>query len=100
MGAHLLKVGSKRRRKQADIVGQNEEQEVALMQSQNQQQRIAELEEQLHSIQLERDSNAAAAQILTQMIQTGEAEQDESGAVHVSKSKAGMANIIGNRDDF
>ena len=34
------------------------------------------------------------------MIQTGEAEQDESGAVHVSKSKAGMANIIGNRDDF
>ena len=45
MGAHLLKAGSKRRRKQADIVGQNEEQEVAVMQSQDQQQRITELEQ-------------------------------------------------------
>ena len=31
IGAHLLKAGSKRKRKQADIVGQNEEQEVALI---------------------------------------------------------------------
>ena len=33
----MLKVGSKRRRKQADIVGQNERQELVLIQSQEQQ---------------------------------------------------------------
>ena len=34
------------------------------------------------------------------MIQTGEAEQDESGAVHVSKRKGNLPNIIGNGEDF
>ena len=46
-GAYLLKAGSKRRRKQADISGQNEEQEMAGAQAQEQSQRIAELEQEL-----------------------------------------------------
>ena len=41
----MLKAGSKRRRKQADIAGQIEEQEMAGAQAQEQSQRIAELEQ-------------------------------------------------------
>ena len=74
VGAHLLKVGSKRRRKQADIKGQNEREELSQVQFEEQSQRIAELEAQLNNVQLERDSNVAAAEILTQMIRTGDAE--------------------------
>ena len=34
------------------------------------------------------------------MIQDGEAEQDATGAVRVSKSKLDGANLIGNADDY
>jgi len=34
------------------------------------------------------------------MIAAGEAEQDESGAVHISKRRTSMPNIVGNDDDF
>ena len=70
------------------------------MQFEEQSQRIAELEAQLNNVQLERDSNVAAAEILTQMIRTGDAEQDEHGAIVVSKSKFGHTNIVGNEEDF
>ena len=100
VGAHLLKVGSKRRRKQADIEGQNEAEEIAALQSEESQLRIAQLEQQLQGVQLERDNNANAAQILTQMINDGEAVQDATGAVRVSKSKLDGANLIGNADDY
>ena len=33
IGAHLLKAGSKRRRKQVDMVGQNESDELSAMES-------------------------------------------------------------------
>ena len=100
VGAHLLKVGSKRRRKQADIAGQNEREELSQVDLLEQSQRILELEQQLSGVQLERDNNAAAAQILTRMIETGEAEQDASGAVRVSKRRPGSPNIMGNEEDF
>ena len=100
VGAHLLKVGSKRRRKQADIAGQNEREELSQVDQVEQSQRILELEHQLSNVTIERDNNAAAAQILTRMIETGDAEQDASGAVRVSKRRPGSPNIIGNDDDF
>ena len=34
------------------------------------------------------------------MIRTGDAEQDETGAIVVSKSKFGHTNIVGNEEDF
>ena len=40
-------------------------------------------------------SNKAAADILTEMIQTGEAEQDMDGVVRVSKRRPELPNIIG-----
>lgn len=98
-GAYLLKSGSKRRRKQADIRGQNSEQEMADLEAFEHQQKISQLEEELSRVQQERDNNRAAAQILTNMIENGDAEMDASGSVKVSKRKSSSANIIGNLDD-
>ena len=39
-------------------------------------------------------SNKAAADILTEMIQTGDAEQDMDGVVRVSKRRPELPNII------
>ena len=98
-GAYLLKSGSKRRRKQVDIRGQNSEQEMADLEASEHQQKISQLEEELSRVQQERDNNRAAAQILTNMIENGDAEMDASGSVKVSKRKSLGANIIGNLDD-
>ena len=46
-GAHLLKAGSKRRRKQVDMVGLDGPADVSAVVELEQSQRIAELEEQL-----------------------------------------------------
>ena len=62
--------------------------------------RINELQQELSSVQLERDNNKAAAEILTQMIASGEAQQDDSGAVHLSKRKTEIPNVMGNDDDY
>ena len=43
-GAHLLKTGSKRRRKQVNMVGQNEPEELSAMEDMEQASRIEELE--------------------------------------------------------
>ena len=72
MGAHLLKVGSKRRRKQADIQGQNDPEELSQTMMQEQEQRIAELEQQLSSVQIERDNNIGASTILTELVQAAQ----------------------------
>ena len=50
-GAHLLKAGSKRRRKQADIAGQDGPADISAVVELEQSQRIAELEEQLAASQ-------------------------------------------------
>lgn len=47
VGAHLLKPGSKRRRRQADIVGQNSEAEMVEIQAAEQSMRIQALEQEL-----------------------------------------------------
>ena len=99
-GAHLLKAGSKRRRTQAQIGGQDEPEELSAAVVAEQSERIAELEAQLAASQLEAANGAAASQILTDMISAGDAEQDESGAVRVSKRKADMPNIIGTLGDL
>ena len=64
-----------------------------------QQQLIDHLKEELARTQQERDSNRAASQILTNMIEIGDAEMDASGVVKVSKRRSQTANIIGNLDD-
>jgi hypothetical protein len=63
------------------------------------QQLIDNLKEELARTQQERDSNRAASQILTNMIEIGDAEMDASGVVKVSKRRSQAANIIGNLDD-
>ena len=62
--------------------------------------KLAQMEEELKEAQLEASNNKAAAEILTQMIADGDAVQDDSGAVKVSKTKYDSANVIGNLNDF
>ena len=45
-------------------------------------------------------SNKAAADILTEMIQTGDAEQDMDGVVRVSKRRPELLNIINNLSEL
>ena len=58
------------------------------------------MEEELKEAQQSASNNKAAADILTQMIADGDAEQDELGAVKVSKRRPDAANLIGNMNDF
>ena len=58
--------------------------------------RIQALEQELSQVQERAANNESAANILTQMLERGEAEQDGDGNVHVSKRKSGGTNIIGN----
>ena len=99
-GAHLLKAGSKRRRTQVIIRGQDAMEELSASVDQEQSQRIVELEEQLAASQQEATSNKAAAQILTEMINVGDAEQDMDGVVRVSKRRSDTANIITTMPDL
>ena len=57
-------------------------------------------EQELSEVQQERDNNKAAAQILTQMIADGDAEQDETGNVRISKRKSDHTNVIGNFEEL
>ena len=99
-GAHLLKVGSKRRRKQVVIQGQDDLEELSAAVELEQSQQISELQSQLAASQQEIANNKAAADILTNMINTGDAEQDMDGIVRVSKRRPGEANIIGTLGEF
>ena len=62
--------------------------------------RISAMEEELKEAQQSASNNKAAADILTQMIADGDAEQDELGAVKISKRRPDAANLIGNMNDF
>ena len=70
------------------------------MEDLEQSSRIEELELRLAASQQESESNKVAAEILTNMIQTGDAEQDLHGNVRVSKRKSDMANVIGTLGDL
>ena len=96
-GAHLLKPGSKRRRRQVDIAGQNEQADVVGLQLQDQQQQIEALQAELSQRQEEAAQNQMAASILTDLMDRGDVEQDADGNVRVSKRKSGAPNIIENQ---
>ena len=62
--------------------------------------RITAMAEELKQAHQEASNNKAAADILTQMIADGDAEQDALGAVKVSKRRTDIGNVIGNLNDF
>ena len=95
----MLKPGAKRRRRQADIQGQNSEAEMNDLQAADQSMRIQALEQELSQVQERAVNNESAANILTLMLERGEAEQDNDGNVHVSKRKSGGTNIITNLEN-
>ncbi len=61
---------------------------------------IQDLQEKLQRAEAERDSNKAAAEILTDMMEKGDVEQDANGFVKVSKQRPGGANVVGNMEDL
>ena len=99
-GAYLLKAGSKRRRKQADIPGQILEQEMADLQVDDQSQRIAQLEQELARVNEEASQGKMALDALNEGLRMGELEQNMDGSISASKHRPGNANVIGNLDEL
>ena len=99
-GAYLLKAGSKRRRKQADIPGPDAQQEMFDHEFSQQSSVIQDLQDKLARAEAESANNKAAADILTDMMNKGDVEQDDSGFVKVSKKRPDGANVMGNMEDL
>ena len=61
---------------------------------------IQDLQDKLARAEAESANNKAAADILTDMMNKGDVEQDDSGFVKVSKQRPDAANVMGNMEDL
>ena len=87
IGVHLLKVGSKRRRSKKEMSASQNKEESKDEQTEHLKFQYDQLQQELAKTKAEAENNKAATQILTQMIESGEAVQEADGRVSVSKSK-------------
>ena len=81
ISANLLKLGTKRRRTKAEMALLKEEEEFKGEARASKDSRIKELEGMLDAAYKESKSNAAAADILTDMISKGHVKQNTDGTV-------------------
>ena len=88
IGVHLLKVGSKRRRTKKEMSDSQKQEESKDDKTEHLKFQYEFLQEELAKTKAEAENNKAATQILTQMIESGEAVQEADGRVSVSKNKA------------
>ena len=95
IGNHLLKAGSKRRRTQAEMKDQLEQDELANVLAHDADDQIKKLKQQLADAEEVATNNKTAADILTQMLARKEVEQLADGSIKV----AGKPNVIGNEHE-
>ena len=84
-GVGLLKIGAKRRRTKQEV---QEEHEEALIKEEAISQKVAQYEAmalRIQELEQQATSNQAAANILSEMLQKGEAVQDEEGRISILK---------------
>ena len=93
--AHLLKVGSKRRRTQADLKEQLEAEELASALDLEKAEQIAAVEQQLKEAAELASKNKFAADALTEMVAKGQVVQEDDGALRVVNGP----NVIMNESD-
>jgi|OM-RGC.v1.031034194 hypothetical protein len=84
---HLLKVGSKRRRSKKEMSASQDKEESKDDKTEHLKFQYELLQEELAKTKAEAENNKAATQILTQMIESGEAVQESDGRVSVNKQK-------------
>ena len=89
----MLKQSSKRRRTKQELLLEAAEEEVQSQAQEEAKQRIEELEAQLRRAQAEIEKEQVASQILSHMIDAGDASVAEDGSVSVNKSES--PNVIG-----
>ena len=79
ISANLLKVGSKRRRRKTDKIEDQEEMSVREKIQEEVERQTKNLKNQLAQREAEAQNNQNAASILSQFINSGDAEIDEMG---------------------
>ena len=79
----MLKAGIKRRRTQQQIKDQKQEETLRQQSIEAKLAQFDQLKQQYNAMKQEADQGKNATQILTNMIQNGEAEMDETGHVHI-----------------
>ena len=82
---HLLKAGSKRRRTKDELESSQKLEESKDDKTEHLKFQYQLLQEELAKTKVEAESNKAASQILSQMIESGEAVQEKDGTVSVRK---------------
>lgn len=90
-----MKVGSKRRRTQAEMKDQLEVEELSAVLDHERDDKIKQLEAQLSSANDLAANNKTAADILTDLLTKGEVKQEEDGSITVVHGP----NVIGNKAD-
>ena len=90
-----MKVGSKRRRTQAEMKEQLEVEELSQVIEHERDDKIKQLEAQLSAANDSATNNKNAADILTDLITKGEVRQEEDGSITVLHGP----NVIGNKTD-
>ena len=83
-----MKAGSKRRRTKEDLESSQRQEELKDDQNEHLRFQFDQLTRELEKTKAESASNKAAAEILTQMIESGEAVKQADGSVSVSKHKS------------
>jgi hypothetical protein len=78
-----MKVGAKRRRTKEEIREQEAQEAAEKEETERKLQQLEEMQRRQATMEAELESNRAAANILTQMINSGAAVQDEGGSVFV-----------------
>ena len=84
--AHLLKVGSKRRRTRAEIDEFRQQRERELVSQAEQAERIRELEQQLHKSKSKLQSAEKAESVMEQMLEAGVLKEEVDGSFTVKQN--------------
>ena len=79
----MLKSGIKRRRTQRQITDEKAEEALRQMAIEEKLAKLEKIQDELKAAQEEASQGKAATNILTQMIETGQAQMDENGNVQV-----------------
>ena len=87
VSANMLKVGSKRRRTQAEIKADKEEALLKEQDLQDKLKRLAEYETKMAMFEQMQQENQRAQELLTELHANGQIEIDENGNVSPSKQK-------------
>ena len=84
VGANMLKVGSKRRRTKAEIEDEKEQEALKQQKLESDLQELANLRGRIQEAEEQANTNKAAAELMSQMINAGHVQQDAQDQVMIN----------------